>query len=107
MDSDGKADEEAFNSSSGNNSSSDDNNKGSDDGRQALAVAEDNSAALSSEDEEEAMVVRGVSKLWGEVNHIAIVVSDVGTSLQFYTDIIGMRQIMRPNFDRFAVKSAS
>merc|ERR1712037_223952 len=43
---------------------------------------------------------RGVSDLWSSVNHIAIVVSDVGTSLSFYTDIIGMKQVFRPNFDR-------
>ena len=34
------------------------------------------------------------------VGHIAIVVSDVGASLSFYTDVVGMKQIMRPNFDR-------
>lgn len=43
---------------------------------------------------------RGVGKLWSEVNHVAIVVRDVGRSLQFYTDVVGMQQIMRPNFDR-------
>lgn len=41
----------------------------------------------------------GVNDLWTNVNHVAIVVRDVGRSLQFYTDI-GMKQIMRPNFDR-------
>ena len=44
--------------------------------------------------------VRGVNDLWTSVNHIAIVVSDVGTSLSFYTDVVGMKQVMRPNFDR-------
>eukprot|EP00438_Fugacium_kawagutii_P018827 Skav221697 [mRNA] locus=scaffold1494:377357:378613:+ [translate_table: standard] len=34
------------------------------------------------------------------VNHIAIIVSDVGRSLAFYTEIIGFQQIQRPNFDR-------
>jgi len=34
------------------------------------------------------------------VNHIALIVRDVGTSLYFYTDIIGFKQIARPNFDR-------
>ena len=46
-------------------------------------------------------VVRGVSNLWSAVNHIAIVVSDVGRSLAFYTDIVGMKQVIRPNFDRY------
>ena len=44
---------------------------------------------------------RGVSKYWTSVNHIALVVSDVGRSLSFYAEVIGMKQIMRPNFDRF------
>ena len=43
---------------------------------------------------------KGVSKLWSSVNHIAIIVSDVGRSLQFYTDVVGMKQILRPDFDR-------
>ena len=34
------------------------------------------------------------------VNHIAIVVSDVGISLSFYINVIGMKQINRPDFDR-------
>ena len=44
--------------------------------------------------------VRGVSDLWSSVNHVALVVSDVGTSLSFYTDVVGFQQVMRPNFDR-------
>ena len=43
---------------------------------------------------------RGVSRLWSSINHVALVVSDVGRSLSFYTDIIGMKQVLRPNFDR-------
>jgi catechol-2,3-dioxygenase len=43
---------------------------------------------------------RGVAGLWKGVNHIAIVVNNVGTSLAFYTDIVGMQQVRRPNFDR-------
>ena len=42
---------------------------------------------------------QGVGVLWAKADHVAIVVKDVGRSLQFYTSI-GMRQIMRPNFDR-------
>ena len=34
------------------------------------------------------------------MNHVALVVSDVGTSLSFYTDVVGFQQVMRPNFDR-------
>ena len=43
---------------------------------------------------------RGVADLWSDINHIAIVVKDVGTSVTFYTQVIGMTQIMRPDFDR-------
>ena len=43
---------------------------------------------------------RGVSTLWTSVNHVALVVSDVGRSLAFYSDVVGMRQVLRPNFDR-------
>ncbi len=64
---------------------------------------EEKPASLSCSDEEEdaSTIGRGVRKLWASVNHIAIVVSDVGRSLQFYTDVIGMEQIRRPNFDRY------
>ena len=41
-----------------------------------------------------------LSNFWSSVNHLAIVVSDVGRSLSFYTNIIGMKQVMRPDFDR-------
>ena len=47
--------------------------------------------------------VQGVSDLWEHVNHIAIVVSDVGRSLAFYTHVVGMTQVMRPNFDRYRI----
>ena len=43
---------------------------------------------------------RGLGGLWSSVSHLAIVVSDVGRSLHFYTDVVGMRQIARPDFDR-------
>ena len=42
---------------------------------------------------------RGMGDLIRSVSHIAIVVSDVGRSLAFYTEIIGFQQIQRPNFD--------
>jgi len=42
----------------------------------------------------------GVSECWSAVNHIAIVVSDVGRSCAFYGGTLGMQQIMRPDFDR-------
>ena len=45
----------------------------------------------------------GVSSLWTSVNHIALVVSNVGRSLTFYSNIVGMKQVMRPNFDRYAI----
>ncbi len=31
---------------------------------------------------------------------MAIVVRDIGRSLHFYTDVVGMQQIIRPDFDR-------
>ena len=34
------------------------------------------------------------------VNHIALIVSDVGRSSYFYSDILGLQQVKRPNFDR-------
>ena len=38
---------------------------------------------------------------WCGVNHIAICVSDVGRSVSFYCNVVGMTQILRPDFDRF------
>ncbi|CAF1422060.1 unnamed protein product [Rotaria sp. Silwood1] len=43
---------------------------------------------------------RGLGDLITKVNHISITVSDVGKSLNFYVDILGLQQIRRPNFDR-------
>ena len=43
---------------------------------------------------------RGMGDLIRKVNHMAIIVKDVGRSLAFYTEIIGFQQIQRPNFDR-------
>jgi catechol 2,3-dioxygenase-like lactoylglutathione lyase family enzyme len=43
---------------------------------------------------------RGLGDLLMKVNHIAITVSDVGKSLSFYVDILGLQQIRRPTFDR-------
>lgn len=34
------------------------------------------------------------------VNHYAITVNDVGKSLDFYVNVLGLQQIRRPNFDR-------
>jgi len=49
---------------------------------------------------EKAVVNPGVSDLWSSVNHVAIVVSDIGRSCAFYGGVLGMEQIMRPDFDR-------
>ncbi len=46
---------------------------------------------------------RGLGDLLSKVNHIAITVSDVGKSLSFYVDILGLQQIRRPTFDRCAL----
>ena len=43
---------------------------------------------------------RGLGTLLTKANHIALTVSDVGRSLWFYTDVLGLQQIRRPNFDR-------
>ena len=43
---------------------------------------------------------RGLGDLVYKSNHIAIIVSDVGRSARFYTDVMGFQQIRRPNFDR-------
>ena len=34
------------------------------------------------------------------VNHIALIVSDVGKVMNFYVDVLGLEQVKRPNFDR-------
>ena len=48
---------------------------------------------------------KGVSGHWRGVNHIALVVADVGKSLQFYADVVGMKQVLRPDFDRCGKKN--
>ena len=72
--------------------------------RQDYSQKEKEDVSLAKEgmnsDEESGDDPKGVSMLWSSVNHIAIVVSDVGRSLQFYTDVLGMKQILRPDFDR-------
>ena len=54
---------------------------------------------MTAESQTASQECQGVGVLWAKADHVAIVVKDVGRSLQFYTSI-GMRQIMRPNFDR-------
>jgi len=44
---------------------------------------------------------KGLGTLLKKVNHVAIIVSDVGRSLAFYVQILGFQQIRRPNFDRY------
>merc|ERR1719469_1154204 len=43
---------------------------------------------------------RGLGDLVKSLNHVAIIVSDVGRSLAFYVEVLGFQQIQRPNFDR-------
>jgi len=43
---------------------------------------------------------RGLGDLVKSLNHVAIVVSDVGRSLSFYVEVLGFQQIQRPNFHR-------
>merc|ERR1711862_385787 len=42
----------------------------------------------------------GLRNYWSNVNHVAIVVTDIGRSVNFYSGVIGMNQIIRPDFDR-------
>ncbi len=42
-----------------------------------------------------------LARHWSGANHLAIIVSDVGRSLQFYADVVGMEQVRRPDFDRY------
>ncbi len=65
--------------------------------RSANAMEEEKSTTGGSDDW---TTGPGVGDLWTEVNHVAIVVTDVGRSLHFYTDVVGMKQVMRPDFDR-------
>ena len=41
------------------------------------------------------------SDLWSTVNHTAICVANIGRSINFYNNVIGMKQILRPDFDRY------
>lgn len=43
---------------------------------------------------------RGLGKYVHKANHIAIIVSDVGRSTRFYSDVMGFQQLRRPNFDK-------
>jgi len=45
-------------------------------------------------------VKRGLGGLIYKANHIALIVSDVGKSAHFYSDVLGFQQIRRPDFDR-------
>lgn len=45
-------------------------------------------------------VKKGLGEVIYKANHIAIIVSDVGKSAAFYSDVIGLQQIRRPDFDR-------
>ncbi|CAN8069039.1 unnamed protein product [Agarophyton chilense] len=42
----------------------------------------------------------GLGGLVYKANHLALIVSDVGRSTAFYTNVMGFQQIRRPNFDR-------
>jgi catechol 2,3-dioxygenase-like lactoylglutathione lyase family enzyme len=43
---------------------------------------------------------RGIGRGISCANHIAITVSDVGNSVSFYSHVLGLQQLERPNFDR-------
>eukprot|EP00929_Paragymnodinium_shiwhaense_P113772 TRINITY_DN82079_c0_g1_i1.p1 TRINITY_DN82079_c0_g1~~TRINITY_DN82079_c0_g1_i1.p1 ORF type:complete len:541 (-),score=119.22 TRINITY_DN82079_c0_g1_i1:241-1863(-) len=43
---------------------------------------------------------KGIGDAIDRVNHIALIVEDVGRALSFYTEVMGFQQIRRPNFDR-------
>merc|ERR1712137_707990 len=42
----------------------------------------------------------GLGEVLYKANHIALIVSDVGRSAAFYSDVIGLQEIRRPDFDR-------
>ena len=44
--------------------------------------------------------ITNLGAYWCEANHIAIVVSDIGRSVNFYAGVLGMKQVIRPDFDR-------
>ena len=43
---------------------------------------------------------RGLGELIYKANHITLTVSDVGKSLAFYRDVLGLQQIRRPNLEK-------
>ncbi|PXF46244.1 hypothetical protein BWQ96_03900 [Gracilariopsis chorda] len=43
--------------------------------------------------------IRELGSLFYKANHIALIVSDVGRSAAFYSNVLGFQQIRRPNFD--------
>ena len=45
--------------------------------------------------------LRGLGEVLYKANHIALICSDIGRSAAFYTNVIGLQPIRRPNFDRF------
>ena len=53
-----------------------------------------------SKESSSSSVHRGIGGEWSAVDHVALVVSDIGRSLHFYTEVVGMKQIIRPDFDR-------
>lgn len=44
---------------------------------------------------------RGIGQRITSASHMAITVEDIGVSAAFYSDVLGLPQIERPNFDRF------
>merc|ERR1719419_1355931 len=48
-----------------------------------------------------AITRRGLGDAVNRCNHYAIIVSDVGRSATFYSEVVGLQQITRPDFDRF------
>lgn len=49
---------------------------------------------------EKGRVEAGLGEVIYKANHIALTVSDVGRSAAFYSDVLGLQQIRRPDFDR-------
>merc|ERR1712137_134702 len=44
--------------------------------------------------------IRGLGEVLYKMNHIAIIVSDIGRSTDLYANVIGFQQVRRPDFDR-------
>ncbi len=52
------------------------------------------------EEEGKKTEIKDLGDLCTGVDHVALVVSDIGRSLHFYAGVLGLKQIARPDFHR-------